>query len=350
MEFLDDISGASSSDKKAKKYLNQSLDEWGNVKAPSISPVDLEGYDWLGDLGAQHVNAGADVGYNDITSNLAEFAEAGPSAMEGVKTDPRLQENQMASLSALEDIYKSGGLTAADQANLSKIQTQAQTADRGRRGAIQQAMASRGMGGSGMDLLAQLQSSQGATEQQAQQGLDVAGMAQDRALNAMLQSGELSGSIRGQQFGEQSQVAGARDAINKFNAQNRNQSNQFNAGALNDTAQFNAGNNLRTDMYNRDTRIGTDTTNANFSQDAAKYNNAGRQGTANQGVDTRNQETMTNKVQLPQQNFQNQVTVAGGKSGAAGQAMNYYGQQAAGKRDQFGNIIAGGAKVGAAFV
>lgn len=347
LDFLDDISGASGSDKKAKKYLNQSLDEWGNVKAPTINPVDLEGYDWLGDLGAEHVNAGADVGYNDITSNLAQFSEAGPSAMEGVKTDPRLQENQMASLAALEDIYKSGGMTAADQANLSKIQTQAQTADRGRRGAIQQQMASRGMGGSGMDLLAQLQSSQAATDQMGQQGLDVAGMAQDRALNAMLQSGELAGGIRGQQFGEQSQVASARDAINKFNAQNRNQMSQFNAGAMNDTAQFNAGNQLRTDMSNRDTRIGVDTTNANFRQGAGQYNNQGRQATANAGVDTRNQQQMTNKVQLPQQNFQNQVTVAGGKSGAAGQAMNYYGQQAAGKRDQFGNLIAGGATAAA---
>lgn len=347
LDFLDDISGASSSDKKAKKYLNQSLDEWGNIKAPQVSSVDLEGYDWLQDLNPEQINAGADIQYDDIGSQLAQFSEAGPSAMEGVKTDPRLQENQMASLAALEEIYKSGGMTASDQANLSKIQSQAETADRGRRGAIQQTMAARGMGGSGMDLLAQLQSSQAATDQMAQQGLDVGGMAQDRALQAMLQSGELSGSIRGQQFGEQSQVAGARDAINKFNAQNRNQMNQFNAGTLNDTAQFNAGNQLKTDMSNRDTRIGVDTTNANFRQGANQYNNQGRQGVANQGVDTRNQETMTNKVQLPQQNFQNQVTVAGGKSGAAGQAMNYYGQQAAGKRDQFGNIIAGGAKVAA---
>jgi hypothetical protein len=194
-----------------------------------------------------------------------------------------------------------------------------------------------------MDLLAQLQSSQAATDQMGQQGLDVAGMAQDRALNAMMQSGQLSGDIRGQQFGEQSQVANARDAINRFNAQNRNQTNQFNAGSLNDAAQFNAGNRLRTDMANRDTRIGVDQTNAQFSQDAAKFNAGGRQDVANQNVDTKNRETMTNKVDLGQQNFQNQVTVATGKSGAAGQAMNYYGQQAAGKRDQFGNMVAGGA-------
>jgi hypothetical protein len=113
MDFLDDISGASGSDKKAKKYLNQMLDDWGNVKTPATSSVDLQGYDWLGDLAPEHVNAGADVNYNDITSNLSQFAEAGPTAMEGVRSDPRLQENQMASLAALEDIYKSGGLTAA---------------------------------------------------------------------------------------------------------------------------------------------------------------------------------------------------------------------------------------------
>jgi hypothetical protein len=48
--------------------------------------------------------------------------------------------------------------------------------------------------------------------------MDQAANAQRRALQAIQQSGELGGRIRGQDFDEQAQKARARDAIAQFNA------------------------------------------------------------------------------------------------------------------------------------
>jgi hypothetical protein len=255
----------------------------------------------------------------------------------------------MASLAALDEIIAGGGMTMRDQANLSRIQNEAATADRGRRDAIKQNMAARGMGGSGMDLLAQLQSSQAATDRTAQQGLDVAGMAQDRALESIMQSGRLSGDVRGQDFGEQAQRAEARDAINTFNARNRNAMNQFNVGQVNNMAQTNAGKQLQTDMYNRDTRLDQNKYNTSQAYDAQKASWGARQDTANANTGVSNQQSQYN-AQLPQQNFQNQLDVAKGKSGAYAQGTSYYGNQAGRKRDQWGNLIGGAATIGGAFI
>lgn len=335
-------------DKKAQKYLDQSISAYDGLTPPELSPVELENYNWLGDLRPEEIGQGQQVGYNPIDALSANFSEAGPSAYEHIQVDPRLQDQQMASLAALQDIASSGGLTAADRAQLSRIQTEASTADRGRRDAIGQNMASRGMGGSGLELLAQLQSSQGTTDRQAQEGLDVAGMAQQRALDAMMQSGQLAGNIQGQQFDQKSRQAEAQDAIARFNAANRNQMNQFNTGQTNQMGQFNAGNQLKTGMYNADAARQAQMFNAQARQDASQRNMAGQQQLANSAVDQRNNQTMYNKTQLPQQQFDNQFKIAAGKSGALAQGTGYWDQQSGRMRDQWGNIIAGGSKVGAA--
>jgi len=53
--------------------------------------------------------------------------------------------------------------------------------------------------------------------------LDVSAQAQSRALQALMQGGQLGGQIRQQDFGEQSEKAQAQDAINRFNTANRQQ-------------------------------------------------------------------------------------------------------------------------------
>lgn len=316
-------------EKAADRKAKRAVDEFGNVITPEFDKFDPENYKYLGDYNAQNVDPGADVNYEGYDPRLANTELADRSDMNNISTDPRLKDDQMQSLAALQELANNGGMSAADEANLSKIQSEVGQADRGRRDAIKQNMAQRGMGGSGMDLLAQLDSSQAATDRASQSGLDVAGMAQQRALDAMLKGGGLAGDIRGQDFGEKAQVAQANDIINKFNTSNTNQGNQFNTGAQNQAAQYNAGNKLANAQYNRNTALGANQWNAAANNQAGQFNNTGRQNIANANTELSNQAQMQNQFTQPQQQFQDQLNKANGKAGAYEKQASLEDEQAA---------------------
>jgi hypothetical protein len=149
-----------------------------------------------------------------------------------------MRAKQMNSLSALENIHKSGGVTAQDKAQWDAYQMKANTADRGRREAIMQGQQMRGMASGGNTLLAQLQSSQDTSNQQSQAGQNLAGIAQQRALDAMMQSGQLAGGIRNQDFSERARRAEAIDAMSKFNTSNMMDQDRFNIGQNDKTAMY----------------------------------------------------------------------------------------------------------------
>jgi hypothetical protein len=277
----------SSEDKR--KLLDEIAKRTGERDPLVLEKLALENPQWLSNLEASTIE-----GVDPMKWTNSDAAMVDNSAFEDISSDPRLREDQMASIGALQELVDGGGMNAQDQANLSRIQSQAAQADRGRREAILQNAAQRGMGGSGMELLAQLDSSQAATDRQAQEGLDVAGMAQDRALQAMMQKGSLAGNIRGQDFGEDAQRASAMDAVSRFNASNKQQNNQFNTSGAYGAQRDTASNTLNTQQYN-----------AGATQSAAQYNNAGRQGIHNTGVANNNQETIANTLDIPQANFNN---------------------------------------------
>jgi hypothetical protein len=268
-------------DKKAAGLMNKINDLYAGMEAPELSMPDYQGL------------AYEDLQYNPITSKWENMA-----------SDPAMLAKQQASLAALDQIAQSGGMTLTDKANLADIQSQSAMQDRARREAIQQNMAARGMGGSGNELLAQLSSSQAATNQSAQAGLDTAGRAQERALQSILQSGQLAGDIRQQGWGEQAQKAQALDAISQFNQNN-----------LMNTQQYNKG----------------------MGMDVQKYN----VGLANQTQDAKNA--------IAQQNFQNDLNIKAGQSGAYGKGMDYYGARAGQKAAEQGQIFGGAGQALAAY-
>ena len=191
------------------------LEALQNIKAPTRE--DLSAHygtnEYLGDVAAQNVNA----------------AQQGANAFDGVSVDPRLQDAQMQALSGLQDVYSNGGLTAQDRARLAQISEQEATQQRGAREAILQNARQRGVAGSGLEMLSQMQNQQAAAGRQNARDLGVEAMAQQRALDAMMQAGQLGGQMRGQSFNEQAQKAQAQNAINQFNAQNSQQANVMNA-------------------------------------------------------------------------------------------------------------------------
>ncbi len=231
-------------------------DMYGNIQLPNIDSAVLEEY-------------GA------FDPKLAEqyAPEIADTSLSSYEKDPRLEEAQLASLGALDDIIAGGGLTAADNANLNKLRSETSAADRGRREAIQMDAAQRGMASGRQAMLGQLKSAQDATMRENQAGLDIAGMAQDRALEALANRGAMATQMSGQNFDEASRVAQAQDAIRKFNASNSMVGRQM--------AQ-NMGN------------ANTDIRNTNKQAPAA----------------------------TAQQNFNNQMTVTGAKAGAVQNAAN----------------------------
>jgi len=175
----------------------------------------------------------------DITPEQANAIMQNPSLMAGidVTTGRKAQLDALAGLQGIED---SGGYTVSDMADMSKAQGEINATDRGRREAIMQNMAERGKGGSGMELVANLQNAQDAATNENQAGLDIAAKAKQRALDAIAQSGQLGGQIQGQEFDEASRKAQAQDAINQFNARNSQDVVNANIAAKNAALERNA--------------------------------------------------------------------------------------------------------------
>lgn len=271
------------------------VDQLSGLELPDVDQMQIQ----LEDLVQQGV----------ITPEQAQAYLVQQSGLNGIQTDPKLHQAQMDALSGLQDISANKGLTAADQAQLSQIKTQEDTASRGAREAILQNAQARGMGGSGIELLQQFQNQQDAATRNSQRDLDVAGMAQNRALQALQQAGQLGGQIQAQDFGQKAQVAEANDAINKFNAQNSQAVNMANVQARNAAAAQNLGE---------------------------------KQRVADTNVASHNAQQQYNKG-LQQQQFENAYRKAGGTAGALQQQAGGYMQAGKNTQDLIGTLLGAGA-------
>lgn len=272
-------SAASKERRAAEQARARALAEYAGIQLPTVADqqLALQQYQLTGEL----------------TPEMEQAINLGPSAYEDIQTDPRLAQAQMQALSTLQELGTSG-LTSADKADLEQIRRQTANEETARRQQILQNMAARGVGGSGVELAAQLSSSQAAANRASQEAGDLAKLAMQRKLEALTQSGNLGGQIRQQQFGEQEAIARARDVQNQFNTQNAIARQQRNIGAQNQAQQTNL---------------------------------AARQNISEKNTGLSNEQQQYNK-NLLQQQFQNQMQLAGAKSGALlGQAQAY--QQAA---------------------
>jgi len=189
----------------------------------------------------------------DLSPEQAQVFLQQGTAYDEVSADPRLRQAQMSALSQLQDITEQGGLSSADRGRLQQIGSEEAAASRGARESIMQNAQARGVGGSGLELANQMSSAQDSATRRSQRDFDVAGMAQQGALSAIMNSANLGGGIRGQDVGEQQRVAQARDAMSQFNAQNQNQNAQNNTNARNQAAERNI--NTRQGLENANTQI-----------------------------------------------------------------------------------------------
>lgn len=238
------------------------------------------------------------------------------SSMEDVTQDAATRQAQMEALGQLQDITSSGGLTSTDRSKLNQIFSEQDTKNRGAREAILQSMEARGAGGSGASLLAQLQAQQDAATTANARGLDVAAQAEQRALDALVQQGNLATTVGNQQFQQDAQKAGAKDAIAQFNAQNQQQVGLVNTAANND---------------------------------AAAKNLAAKQSISDSNTATRNQQQQYNK-NLIQQNFENELKKRGGQTQVAQANAQAQGQNSQNQANAFNQTVGTGLSAAAMFM
>lgn len=287
---------ASADRRAAERARQQALAQFMNIELPDIQAqrIDPRLVEYLGDFQAQQEAA---IGM-------------GPSAMEGISTDPRLAEAQM---SALEKISQMGetGLLPGEEAALRQARRGAAQEAQAKSAQLLDEFARRGMGGSGAELASRLQASQSGADRLSAESDRLLQMAQERALAAIGQQGNLAGQIRGQSFGEQSDVARAKDAINQFNTANQQGVQQRNIANTNQANLRNLGEQQR------------------ISEARAAQQNMAEQ---------------YNK-QLLQQQFNNKMNLAAGRAGQFQGTANAAQQQAGNTANmwaQIGQGVAGG--------
>ena len=173
-----------------------------------------------------------------LTPELEQEITVAESEVAKIKEDSSLRDTQKQALEKIKQ-QASTGLTAEDRASLNQVRGEVQRDSEAKRQQIMQSMQSRGMGGSGAELMAALQGAQGAADQAATGSDAIMAQAQQRALQALGESGRMAGDIRTQDFGVESTRAQALDERNRMLAQNSVARQSSNVGRLNQAQQMN---------------------------------------------------------------------------------------------------------------
>lgn len=195
-------------------------------------------------------------------------------APELIKRTGDMEKGRKAQLTALEEYTKTAdrGFDPRQEQMLHEASQAAANQAQARSKSIQQDYARRGIGGSGLGLIAQLQGSSDASNQQAQSNMNAASQAYAARLNALAQGASLGGEIQGQDVNIQQRNA---DIINSFNqrtAAGRQGWENQRAGTMNDANMFNL--NLEQGIANANTKAQNDAmfSNQKRQDDLLRYN------------------------------------------------------------------------------
>lgn len=152
-------------------------------------------------------------GYQDVTAQ-----EVGPSALGSIPDDVQARAAQMQSMGKLDEISAGGGLSLADMTALNDIQRDLNRNTSARRQGLANEYAARGQLGSGAQLAMDLAGQQQSAESANQRAESTAAQAQARALQAILQKGQVARGMGNDDYGRKAEAARARDAIEARNA------------------------------------------------------------------------------------------------------------------------------------
>ena len=241
-----------------------------------------------------------------LTPELEEAVDVGFSKVAQIKEDPRLKEAQFQTLRAIQERGKTG-FTAEERAQLAQTRAEAERAAEAKRGQILAGLRARGAMDSGAGVAAQLGSAEELAARQLEAADRFSSAASQRALEAIMQGGQVAGGIRGQEFDIARTKAAAEDELQRFNVSQQIARQQRNIAAQNQAQQ---------------------------------YNLAQQQQLMNMNVQQANAERLR-QLQAQQQMYENQLHQAQLQAGMLGQQGQFY-QQQAGQTQQGWQNIGGG--------
>lgn len=159
----------------------------------------------------------------NINAETEEAYDLGPSAYEGIaaQMDPATRNAQMAALQELSRVGLEGGMDAQSRAQQAQALAGSAQQVQAQQGALLNSYAARGMAGSGASLGAALAAQQGAAQSNAMAGLQAASDSRQRQLAALRDSGAIASQVRGQDYGQAADLAGARDRVAEANQRTR---------------------------------------------------------------------------------------------------------------------------------
>lgn len=259
-----------------------------NVPDPAQQQVILQKYAVTGQLDPQMEAA--------VSQQATELAN--------MSVNPSGRDAEVQALNQLSQLSQSGGMDAQARQQEEQAIQSANANEAGQMGAITQNFAARGTGGSGAQLAAELQAGQTDANTAYQGGMSAASSAEQRALQAMTQQGQLGSTLNNQDYQQAANTAAAQDTINRFNAQNSQ---------------------------------AVENTNVSASNQAQAANLANQQAVANANVGITNQQEVQNKGLLQQQ-FSNELGLAGGEANAENGVASGDQQQANTTANQWSNI------------
>ena len=261
-----------SSDTDAQDYLTQALNAYQQAAVPTIASEQVNGLPMESVQGT--VNPGA-----------IQVASQAPSAYNNIALDPATRAAQMQALTQFQQIANTPGLDPASKLAMQQIVDSANEQSQGAQGAIQNQAQAEGQGGGDFALTQRALAAQGASNNAATQGMQAAAEAAANRQSALTNMSNIGAGLEGSDYAMAQNKAAAQNAIN---ATNQSATNAANTG--------NAANQIQTGEFNTTNAQGVNAANTTAAQNQAYYN-----------------------ASLPQQQFNNELSKAGGIAGVSGQ-------------------------------
>ena len=173
-----------------------------------------------------------------LTPKMEQAVELAAPKVSQIQEDSTLKDAQMKALQGLQ-ARGAAGFTPEERAQFNKSRQDVQRDAEAKRQQILQSMQARGQSGGGAELAAQLSAAQAGTDRASEESDRITSEASQRALQAIMGSGQLGGSIRAQDFDVAKTKAGSEDefALRRFNEAVGRQ--QRNVGSENAAQQYN---------------------------------------------------------------------------------------------------------------
>jgi hypothetical protein len=303
-----------------QKRLGEEMQRKMQAPPGTAEPITLEEYQY-----AQQ--------YNPQIATFIE--ETKPELVTEAKSQYEISK-QRQGLNEFDRLSRTGTDVIAD-AQREEALFDADARAKSRQASILRDRANRGLGGSGDELLAQLDSSQDAQVGARQASLDAVKQAEARRLGALGNMTGLASNIRNQNMQVEQNNTNVMNSFNQRMANSKNLYNQNVANTNNQAQQFNIGNKMTVDNANTGIRNQGKIMNVNRAEQAAKekrdFENAMATGQYELAAKLSQQKAANDKEQLAD-NMQVITATAGAGLGAYGAAGNAQAAQAAAAQTQ----------------